>query len=107
MAIVAPNLLAISLSKGYNWIADECEVPEVRAKIARELQSLLDCPVLVEFNRSLAEGLESDTELSTGTLAQDLESPQVRSSEPERDPMVQRIVQLFDARPVYMEADDQ
>jgi len=52
LALSGPNLLVIRLGPGYNWVADECDAPEPRARIEKELRKLLDRPVTLRFERA-------------------------------------------------------
>ena len=40
-ALEPPEVLVVALGAGYNWVADECDTPEARAKIEQALQRLL------------------------------------------------------------------
>lgn len=96
-AVEEPNFLVFTLPAGYNWIADECESPEARAKIEHSLNDLLHRPVVVRFERSADGATEVSPAPSSSTRRRD---------ELEGDPMIQKLVELFDARPIHLEVDD-
>ena len=97
ISVEEPDVLVIAAKPGYNSLADSCGTDEAREKIAHCLQRLLRRPVTVRYHRSLepAQG-----------------SAQEPCSEPRRpeilaaDPMVQKVVELFEARPLHLEYDD-
>ncbi|MBV8676217.1 MAG: hypothetical protein JO355_03495, partial [Planctomycetaceae bacterium] len=96
-AISGPNLLVIEVPPRYNWVVDECESVEARARIEQALQRLLHRPVLVRFDRSAeAEPRESPAQAATPG----------RRGDPAGDPMVQKVVELFEARPLHLEYEE-
>jgi DNA polymerase-3 subunit gamma/tau len=103
IAISGPNLLVIRPPSGYNRIVEECGTPEARARIEKELSRLLERPVTVQFERSPDEGPGGAGPPSAGTPA----PPSRRPDAPDGDPMVQKVVQLFEARPVHLEVEDE
>jgi DNA polymerase-3 subunit gamma/tau len=112
LAASGPDVLVIRPSAGYNGIALECDVPEARARIAKELSRLLNRPVTIRFDRGASAGEQgSDGGGNTptsppGTPA--TPSPTVRRpGDLEGDPMVRKVVQLFEARPVHLEVDEE
>jgi DNA polymerase-3 subunit gamma/tau len=108
IAISGPNLLVIRLGAGYNWVADECDTPEARLRIEQELRKLLDRPVTIRFERS--EDEDKDGGASTRPGAPVSPAPNLtlrRPNHPEADPMVQKVVQLFEARPVHLEVEEE
>jgi DNA polymerase-3 subunit gamma/tau len=96
-AVASPNVLVIALGAGYNWVADLCEKPEARSRIEEGLRRLLHRPVTLRFDRA-AEG--AGTPSSTPAKA-----PR-RRHQMEEDPLVQKVVELFEARPVHLEVED-
>jgi len=96
-AISGPNLLVIEVPPRYNWVVDECETAEARARIEHALQSLLHRPVSVRFDRSAeAEPRASPAQAATPNRRGDLAG----------DPMVQKVVELFEARPLHLEYEE-
>jgi len=106
LAISGPNLLVIRVSPGYNWVAEECETPEARARIETELSKLLDRSVTVRFERSGDVGSTGADVLVPGTPGPPA-SPPRRPGNLDSDPMVQKVVQLFEARPVHLEVEEE
>ena len=94
VAISGPNVLVIPLPPGYNWVADACQRDEARAKIEAGLASVLGRPALFRFERAEAE------------TNRDEAPPPPRPDELAQDPMVQKVIELFEARPHFVEADD-
>src|SRR6185312_12988654 len=92
-----PDALVIALPAGYNWVADACEPPESRGKIEEALGRLLRRTVRLRFQRSA----EADKPAAAEAPA----SPG-RGDGLAEDPMVRKIVELFDARPIHLEMDD-
>jgi len=82
--------------------------PDWRARIEKELGKLLDRPVSVRFERSADEGPGGDDATRPGAPV--TPAPNVRIRRPgdvDGDPMVQKVVQLFEARPVHMEVEEE
>ena len=99
LACAAPDLLVIRVGAGYNWVADECDAPEPRARIEKELRKLLDRPVTVRFERSEIQGTVSAPETPAAPTPG-------RPGDPNGDPTVQKVAQLFEARLVHLEVDE-
>jgi DNA polymerase-3 subunit gamma/tau len=112
LAASGPDVLVIRPSAGYNGIALECDVPEARARIAQELSKLLNRPVTIRFDRgAIADEPGSDGGGNTPTSSSSTPvAPSPTGRRPtdlEGDPMVQKVVQLFEARPVHLEVDEE
>jgi DNA polymerase-3 subunit gamma/tau len=91
-AIFGPDTLAVTVDSGYNWAADRCETPEAKSRIESALQSVLGRTVSLRIERVVSE------------------APVVSVPHPGElsdDPLVQRVVELFEARPVRIEAEGQ
>jgi DNA polymerase-3 subunit gamma/tau len=97
-AVEPPNVLAITLPPGYNWVADECDPPESREKIEQILGRLLHQRVRVRFDRSS----EADAPAPAAPA-----SNSSRGDELAGDPMIQKVVELFEARPIHLEMDEE
>jgi DNA polymerase-3 subunit gamma/tau len=109
--LAPPDVLVIRVGAGYNWIVDECDQPEPRGRIEKELRKLLDQPVTVRFERFEepgGEGPDRGGASNPGTPPSPTPgSGARRPGNLDGDPMVQKVVQLFDARPVYTEVEDE
>jgi hypothetical protein len=79
-------------------VADECEPPDAKTKIEHALERLLHRPVSIRFER-VAE--EAAPVVSSATLGPS------RRDELAGDPMVQRVVELFEARPIQVEVEEE
>jgi hypothetical protein len=103
IAISGPNLLVFRLGPSYNWVGEECGAPEARTRIEAALGQLLDRPITIQFDRLDEEdpgtvgAKPPATPGSSGRRPGDLEG----------DPMVQKVVQLFEARPVHLEVEEE
>jgi hypothetical protein len=95
-AVAPPNVVVIGLGAGYNSVADKLDTPEVRTKIEQALQKHLQRPVTVRFERSTAD---DSAESHTDTASTRLDGLA-------GDPMVQQVVELFQAQPVQVEFED-
>ncbi|MDR3638279.1 MAG: DNA polymerase III subunit gamma/tau, partial [Isosphaeraceae bacterium] len=95
-AVESPDVLVIALPAGYNWVADECDSPDSREKIEQAFQRLLHRPVRVRFVRS-AEGEKPATPAPSANRGEELSG----------DPMIQKVVELFEARPIHLELDEE
>jgi DNA polymerase-3 subunit gamma/tau len=91
------DVLVIAAKPGYNSLADSCGTDEAREKIAHCLQRLLHRPVTVRYHRSL--------EPAQGSAHEPFSEPR-RPEILAADPMVQKVVELFEARPLHLEYDD-
>lgn len=98
LAISGPNQLAIPLPEGYNWLADDKDAAQARSRIEHALHALLGQPVSIHFERAVEEPTRESPN-ATG-------APRRRDGVLEGDPMVQKIVELFEARPLQVEFDD-
>jgi DNA polymerase-3 subunit gamma/tau len=96
LAISGPNILAIRLPAGYNEIADVCDTPAARPRIEHVLADLLGRPVTLAFERTVEK-----------PPAQPPPSPARKRDELlEREPIVQKVVELFEARPLHLEYEN-
>jgi DNA polymerase III subunit gamma/tau len=98
IGVEGSDVLVIAAKPGYNSLADSCGTDEAREKIARCLQRLLRRPVSVRYHRSVEPAQVSAGAPSSETHPQELLAA---------DPMVQKVVELFEARPLHMEYDDE
>jgi hypothetical protein len=95
--VVGPDVLVIAGKPGYNDLADACGTPEALEEIGRGLQRLIHRPVSVRYVPSQEDAPAV---------------PEARPSAASRpdslmaDPMVQKVVELFDARSLHLEYDD-
>jgi DNA polymerase III subunit gamma/tau len=95
-AIFGPNHLAVSVDRAYNWVADACEAPELRARIEARLAQWLRRQVTVRFDRPASD--PTLLPLRTSNFARD--------EALKDDPMVRQVVDLFEARAVRVDQDD-
>ncbi|MGE3818410.1 MAG: DNA polymerase III subunit gamma/tau [Isosphaeraceae bacterium] len=98
LAISGPNVLVIRLPSGYNGPIRECDTPEAVARIQEILSGLLRSPVALRFEDSEVEHEREDTSR---------ESSASRREELETDPLVRKVVELFEARPLHLEYEDE
>ncbi len=95
-AIVGPNALAVAIDGAYNWAADACDAPDVRARIEAKLAQWLGRPVSIRFDRPREE---PPTPAGPGSAFS-------RDETLKDDPIVKKVVELFEARAVRVEVDD-
>jgi len=86
---------------GYNWVVDECGAPEVRAKIEQALQQLLNRPMTIQFTTTN----DGDDPATVATAASPSSATPGRAPL-EEDPMIRKVVELFEARPVHLEVEE-
>ncbi len=92
-----PDVLVIAAKPGYNSAYDECGTPEAQTKIGQALQRLVRRPVKIKYIRRArqdqgeAESRQNEAQRANSLL---------------KDPMVQRVLELFEARPVQMDYDE-
>ena len=95
--VESPDVLVIAAKPGYNSLADSCGTDEAKERISHCLQRLLRRPVTVRYQR-VVESMSP--------------APAAPAGEPRPteilavDPMVQKVVELFEARPLHLEYDD-
>jgi DNA polymerase-3 subunit gamma/tau len=89
-----PDVLVIAARPGYNSTFDECGTPEAQTKIAQALQRLIHRPVKIKYiRRDPVNQGQNDSRPNEADRANSLA----------RDPLVQRVLELFEARPVQMD----
>jgi DNA polymerase III subunit gamma/tau len=97
VSIIGPDVLVIAANPGYNSVADECGTAESLAKIEHALQRLIHRSLTVKYERSAeVESVASDGK-SIEAARQDALSS---------DPLVQRVLELFEARPHRFDYDE-
>jgi DNA polymerase-3 subunit gamma/tau len=95
--IGGPHVLVIAAKPGYNPVADDCGTPDALSRIEQALQRLIHRPVNVKYERArefdelTPEGRPSDARRTDAVTG---------------DPMVQKVVELFEARSLQLEFDD-
>ena len=105
LAISGPNTLVIRVPAGYNLLHETCDSPEARAKIEKTLQSLLQHPVTVRFERTDEDpGISSGESRSVGSAPS---AAKGRDEILETDSMVRKVVELFEARRLHAEYEDE
>ncbi len=118
-SVLAPNLLVIGGGTGYNGsIVEKCGAPEPKARIERELSKLLKRTVTIRFEpaaeqpsdtRGTTSSSNHEETSATGSdalIAGPVAGPR-RHGELEGDPIVQKVVELFEARPVHLEVEEE
>jgi len=97
IGIEEPDILVIAAKPGYNSLADPCGTDEAREKLGQYLQRLLRRPVTVRYQQSA--GLQPSGSRPASSEAR---RPELLAG----DSMVQKVVELFEARPLHLEYDD-
>src|SRR5690606_34753858 len=93
ISVEAPDVLVIGARPGYNAVADQCSSVEALKRIGDCLQRLLRRPVTGRYEQSGDEGGESGPQAVEPRRVDHLQS----------DPMVQKVVELFEARMLHLE----
>jgi DNA polymerase III subunit gamma/tau len=99
IAVVGADVLIIAARSGFNSqaVEDDCGTPDVLGQLEKGLQKLIHRPVTIKYER---------------TNGPDGPSPDASQAEARRpdalmaDPMIQKVVELFEARPLQLEYDD-
>jgi DNA polymerase-3 subunit gamma/tau len=91
-ALEAPNQLVLRADPAYNYVIDVCDRTDVKSRLEAELLRVLGRPIRVRLERSESAPVASDAAKAAAQL--DLVSS---------DPLVQKVVELFEARPVRIE----
>ncbi len=94
-AIPETNVLAIGVPENYNWAADLCDTSEGRLKIEAQLLGLTGHPLRVRFDRKASTARHGSEALSTTKADPGLVD----------DPMISKVVELFEARLIRVEAE--
>ncbi len=97
VSVIGPDVLVIAANPGYNSVADECGTAESLAKIEQVLQRLIHRSVTVKYERSA----EVEDVASEGKSLEAARQDALSS-----DPLVQRVLELFEARPHRFEYDE-
>jgi DNA polymerase-3 subunit gamma/tau len=98
LGVVGSDVLVIAAKPGYNAVADACAAPDALKKIEQSLQRLIHRPVNVKYEHSLgSENVAPDTRQGDPRRADAFAS----------DPLVQKVIELFEARPLQMEYEDE
>jgi DNA polymerase-3 subunit gamma/tau len=96
--IVGSDVLVIAAKQGYNSVADACGTPDALLKIEQSLERLVHRHVTVKYEHALqAPGAGRDTRPPEARRGDALSS----------DPMVQKVIELFEARSIQLEFEDQ
>jgi len=77
---------------------DECETDAARTRIESSLSRLLHRTVSIRFERSTEE--EPPPVISPSSIA-------ARRDDLAGDPMIQKVVELFEARPLHLEYEEE
>ncbi len=88
------DVLVIAVKPGYNSTFADVDSPEAQTKIAQALQRLVHRPIRIKYIRRFVEEQgEREARRNEARGADSLS----------KDPMVQRVLELFEARPVQMD----
>ncbi len=98
VAVTPPDVLVIAAKPGYNLMADPCGSPESLAEIGHVLQRLVQRPITLKFDRS------TDTEV---VPADNRTTEARRADAVSSDPMIQKVVELFEARSLQLDYGDE
>jgi hypothetical protein len=94
IAVVGSDVLAIGVPASYNWVADACEKDDARSRIEVALRSRFNRPLTIRFDREAAPAPQTATE-------------PLRDDDLATDPLVLKAVELFEARRVHVEVEDE
>lgn len=97
IAVEETDVLVIGPRPGYNSLVDACGTDESLEKISHCLQRLLRRPVSVRYERAS----EPSNPGQTGSPGEPRRGETLAA-----DPMIQKVVELFEARPLHLEYDD-
>jgi DNA polymerase-3 subunit gamma/tau len=91
------DVLVIAAKPGYNSTFADVDSPDAQSKIAQALQRLVHRPVRVKYVRRFL-----DDQGQSGARRNEAQ----RADSLSKDPLVQRVLELFEARPVQMDYDE-
>ena len=94
--ILGPGQLAIIFDRAYNWVADTCEAPDVRTRIEARLSQWLGRPITVRIDRPPEEAPQPSRTAQAMSRDEALKD----------DPMIKQIVDLFEARAVRIDGEE-
>jgi DNA polymerase-3 subunit gamma/tau len=101
-AVAEPDALVIRLKPDYNSLAEECGTPEAKARIEGALKAVYGLPVKLRFDKLQADSQEEETHPSNPGPPR-----QPPADELGADPLVQKVVELFEARRILVDAADE
>lgn len=97
IAVVGPDVLVIAARPGYNADGADPGSPETLEVLGQKLQRLIHRPVTVRYERPVAaEDGTSDSRPAGSRRPDSLMA----------DPLVQKVVELFEARSVQLDYDE-
>jgi DNA polymerase-3 subunit gamma/tau len=97
IAVVGPDILVIAAKPGYNADGADPGSPETLENLGHKLQRLVHRPVTVRYERSVA---------AESGMADSRPTESRRSDSLMADPLVQKVVELFEARSVQLDYDE-
>jgi DNA polymerase-3 subunit gamma/tau len=97
LRVEPPGVLVVGVPGRYNWAAEQCGTPDAQERIGRELARLVGRPLTLRFT-PMADEPEAP-EADPATAAQ-------RADEVSSDPLVRQAIDLFDARRVKIELEE-
>ncbi|WP_165075104.1 DNA polymerase III subunit gamma/tau [Paludisphaera rhizosphaerae] len=95
LGVDEPDILIIAPTPGQNKVVDPCGTDEARRRIAECLQWLLQRPVTVRYDASQSVSPQPET----------ADSGPARVDQLAGDPLVQKVVELFEARVTHFEPE--
>jgi DNA polymerase-3 subunit gamma/tau len=95
IGVEEPDVLVIAAKPGYNSVADLCGSEEAREKIEMSLQRLLHRRVNVRYEQSSVTKSAAEGTIETR-----------RPDQLAADPMIQKVVELFEARALHLDYDE-
>jgi DNA polymerase III subunit gamma/tau len=99
IAVVGTDVLIIAAKSGFNSqaVEEDCGTPEVLGQLEKGLQKLIHRPVTIKYERTNGpNGTAPDASQA------DARGPDALMA----DPMLQKVVELFEARPLQLEYED-
>jgi DNA polymerase-3 subunit gamma/tau len=96
--LLPPDRLVLAIDRAYNWIADQIDTPDMRGRIESRIAQWLGRGVSVRIDRPPPE--EAPKPSSTAETYQ-------RDAALKEDPMVKQIMELFEAKVVKVDIDDE
>jgi DNA polymerase-3 subunit gamma/tau len=97
VSIIGSDILVIAAKPGYNQFDDDCSSPESLESIRHGLQKLLHRTLSVHYERSQAPRVAEHA---------NLEGPRQRTDRLMSDPLVNKVIELFEAKPHQLDFDE-
>ena len=101
-AVSAPDVLVITPKPGYNGSDDILEVPGSKEKIEQTLRRLVKKPVTVRYEPG-QRGRDDGEPTGTPDPPSKPRGPEALSA----DPLIKKVVELFEARPFHLDMEEE